>query len=880
MNRKLKESYPLSSGQQAMWFIYQMAPESVAYNIFNTVKINSYLNISTFISVWNKIVERHPILRTTYTTHQGKPIQQINEQQKFSIDLTDANHWSQDYLKEKIFSETDRPFNLEKDSVLRVNLFSQSVKEHILLLTMHHIAGDLRSVDLLLSEFQALYTAEIDQASQEQTEATKDSLTKNKSYAEFVHWQSEMLSSSRGEKLWQYWQEQLSGELPILNLLTDKPRPTVQTYQGETYIFKLDEQLVQKVNHLAIVSGTSLYKLLLAAFYILIYRYTDQKDILIGSPMRGRWGGEFQKIIGYFVNLIVLRTSVWENATFQEFLTQVGKTVKEGQKHQHYPFSLLAEQLQQQRDPSRSPLCQVGFAWQAQRWYELTENSLHSQEQVLQMEPYLIGHQRGAHLDLNLMVMEAEGVLQLCWQYNTDLFDATRITQMASHFQTLLAGIVANPQQPISQLPLITEVEQHQLLVEWNNTHVDYPQDLCIHQLFEQQVERNPDTVAVVFENQQLTYGELNCRANQLAHYLQSLGVGADVLVGICVERSLEMLVGLLGILKAGGAYVPLDPEYPQERLSFMLADTQAKVLLTQQPLAEKLGKHEIPVIYLDSDWEKIAQLDEKNLENTTTPKNLIYVIFTSGSTGRTKGVAIEHRQLLNYLDGIQERLFQEPGDRFALASTFAADLGNTVIFPCLSSGGCLHILSQERISDSNAFLEYCQQNPFDYLKIVPSHLAALLSSIQSETRLPWQQLILGGEATSWNLVEKILIHAPQCQIFNHYGPTETTVGVLTFKVESETISNTTSSTQTVPLGRPLSNTQIYLLDRYLQPVPIGVPGELYISGAGLARGYLNRSELTQEKFIPNPFKDSAAVASPRSRSVSQRASAEGASYD
>ncbi|MHC0062944.1 non-ribosomal peptide synthase/polyketide synthase [Nostoc sp. UIC 10890] len=876
MNRKLKESYPLSSGQQAMWFIYQMAPESVAYNIFNTVKINSYLNISTFISVWNKIVERHPILRTTYTTHQGKPIQQINEQQKFSIDLTDANHWSQDYLKEKIFSETDRPFNLEKDSVLRVNLFSQSVKEHILLLTMHHIAGDLRSVDLLLSEFQALYTAEIDQASQEQTEATKDSLTKNKSYAEFVHWQSEMLSSSRGEKLWQYWQEQLSGELPILNLLTDKPRPTVQTYQGETYIFKLDEQLVQKVNHLAIVSGTSLYKLLLAAFYILIYRYTDQKDILIGSPMRGRWGGEFQKIIGYFVNLIVLRTSVWENATFQEFLTQVSKTVKDGQKHQHYPFSLLAEQLQQQRDPSRSPLCQVGFAWQAQRWYELTENSLHSQEQVLQMEPYLIGHQRGAHLDLNLMVMEAEGVLQLCWQYNTDLFDATTITQMASHFQTLLAGIVANPQQPISQLPLITEVEQHQLLVEWNNTHVDYPQDLCIHQLFEQQVERNPDTVAVVFENQQLTYGELNCRANQLAHYLQSLGVGADVLVGICVERSLEMLVGLLGILKAGGAYVPLDPEYPQERLSFMLADTQAKVLLTQQPLAEKLGKHEIPVIYLDSDWEKIAQLDEKNLENTTTPKNLIYVIFTSGSTGRTKGVAIEHRQLLNYLDGIQERLFQEPGGRFALASTFAADLGNTVIFPCLSSGGCLHILSQERISDSNAFLEYCQQNPFDYLKIVPSHLAALLSSIQSETRLPWQQLILGGEATSWNLVEKILIHAPQCQIFNHYGPTETTVGVLTFKVESETISNTTSSTQTVPLGRPLSNTQIYLLDRYLQPVPIGVPGELYISGAGLARGYLNRSELTQEKFIPNPFKDSAAVASPRSHSVSQRASAGG----
>ena len=854
MNPIVQTSYPLSSGQEAMWLIQQIAPEDVAYNIFITAKINSYLNISVVQRVWEKILESHPILKNTYTTtHEGKPVQQVNQHQKLNVEVTDASNWSENHLKDKIFAIADCPFNLEKDAVLRVNLFTLSPKEHILVLTMHHIAGDMWSFDLLLSEFRDLYTIEIAQVSQEHTETANDFLTKNKSYIDFIHWQSEMLSSSRGEKQWQYWQKQLAGELPILNLLTDKPRPPVQTYRGASYIKQLDEQLNQKLKHLAVASGTSPYQILLTAFYVLLYRYTNQQDILVGSPMRGRWGKEFKEIVGYFVNLTVLRVAIRENATFNELLVQVSKTVREAQKHQDYPFALLAEKIQQQRDPSRSPLCQVSFTWQAQGWCEAKENPLHDREQVLQMEPYLLG-QRGANQDLSLMVREAKGVVEPCWQYNTDLFEGTTIKRMARHFETLLEAIVANPQQQISKLPLLTEVEQHQLLVEWNNTQANYPLDKCIHQLFEEQVENTPNAVAVVFENQQLTYRQLNTRANQLAHYLKSLGIGKDVLVGLCVERSLHTIIGILGILKAGGAYVPLDPEYPQERLSFMLADSQAQVLLTQRLLVEKLGKHKIPVVYLDSDWQKIAQLDDNNLENTTTANNLIYAIFTSGSTGRAKGVAIEHRQLLNYLNGIQEKLFSEAGGQFALVSTFAADLGNTVIFACLTNGGCLHILSEARISDSNAFLDYCQQNPFDYLKIVPSHLAALLSSAKPETKLPWRRLILGGEATTGNLLEKLLIHAPQCQIFNHYGPTEATVGVLTFKVESQLISNTASPTQTVPLGRPLANTQIYLLDRYLQPVPIGVPGELHIGGVSLARGYLNHPELTQEKFISNPF--------------------------
>ncbi|MFO0163754.1 MAG: condensation domain-containing protein, partial [Microcystis sp.] len=487
----MKTIYPLSPGQEAMWLICQIAPESVAYNIFITAKIHAYLEIAVVNRVWQKIIEKHPILRTTYTSYEGKPVQQVNQQENFQVEVIDASDWSEYQLVEKIYAIADRPFNLEKDSVLRVNLFTRSAEEHILLLTMHHIASDMWSYDLLLGEFQTLYTNEIKRISQGQTE-TVDSLSGKKSYADFVHWQSEMLSGSRGEKQWQYWQKQLAGELPILNLLPDKPRPPVKTYEGASYIVKLDEQLIEKLKHLALASGTSLYRILLTAFYVQLYRYTNQTDILLCSPMRGRPGKEFKEIVGYFSNLTVLRVSVQENATFTELLAQVSKIVSQAQNHQDYPFSLLAEKLQPQRDPSRSPFSQVSFAWQAQTWCEPKNNSLHLQKSVLPMEPHLFG-QQGGHLDLSLMVREAKGEIEPCWQYNTDLFEAVTIERMAKHFVRLLNSIVLNPQQPIFQLSMLTEVEQQQLLFEWNNTQADYPLDKCIHQLFEEQVERTPD---------------------------------------------------------------------------------------------------------------------------------------------------------------------------------------------------------------------------------------------------------------------------------------------------------------------------------------------------------------------------------------------------
>ncbi len=856
---KAKSFYPLSYGQQALWFLYQMAPESVAYNIFITVRIRSTLDIPNLCRAWEKIVDSHPILRTTYTTYEGKPVQLLHEQQEVNIQVTDASNWSEDYLREQIFAETDRPFNLEQDSVLRVNLFTQSAQEHILLLTIHHIASDSWSVDLLLNELQVLYDSETQKVSQEQTEVASDSLPKNKPYTEFVPWQSEMLSGSRGEKLWEYWQKQLAGELPILNLPTDQPRPPVQTYRGDSHIFKLDEQLIQELRNVALVFGTSLYKILLAAFYVQLYHYTNQEDILIGSPMLGRWGREFKATVGYFVNPVVLRTSVSGSATFKEFLAQVSNTVKEAQKHQDYPFSLLVERLQPERDLSRSPLYQVSFTWQKQRWYKPGKNSLKRQERGLQMEPYLLGHQRGTDFDLDVMVMEVQGLLQVCWQYNTDLFNAATISRMTRHFQTLLEGIVANPEQLLSELPLLTEAERHQLTLEWNNTQTDYPNNKCIHQLFEEQVQRTPDAIAVEDGSQQLTYNQLNRCANQIAHYLQTLGVGPEVLVGICIDRSPLMVVGLLAILKAGGAYVPLDPAYPAERLAYMLSDSQVKVLLTQEKLASSLPVSAARVICLDSDWQNIGAHSEENPLTEVKASNLAYVIYTSGSTGKPKGVMIEHRSVVNFTSSAIAVYNITHSDRVLQFASIAFDAAVIEIFPCLSAGGTLVLRTDDMLVSGRKFVERCREWEITMMDWPTSHWHQVMVELaEAEETLPESLRVVsvGGDAVLpetlklWQRCVKGLANPPQ--LLNGYGPTETTA-ITTYYDLSEFIAKNPAAS-CVPIGTPIGNLTTYILNHHLQPVPIGVPGELHIGGLGLARGYLGRPDLTAEKFIPNPF--------------------------
>ena len=855
--------YPLSYGQQALWFLYQIDQESVAYNIFTTVRISSKLDIEALRRAWNKIIERHAILRTTYTSYAGTPVQRIHEKQEVDIQITDASNWSEDYLREQIFIETDRPFNLEIDSVLRINLFTQSVEEHILLLTMHHIAGDLWSFDILLNEFQNFYIGEI-----EKIDFQQEDYAENLSYIEFVRWQSELLSSSRGEELREYWQKQLAGELSILNLPTDKSRPPVQTYQGETHILKLDEQLIQKLRNLAIASGTSLYKITLAAFFVLLYRYSNQEDILVGSPMLGRLDRKFKGVVGYFVNPVVLRTTVSGYLTFKDFLDQISGTVKEAQKYQDYPFPLLVDKLQPQRDPSHSPLFQVSFTEQKQRWGEPLKNLSCCQDSGLQMEPYPLGHQRGASFDLDVMIMEAGEVLQVGWQYNTDLFDTATIARMAEHFLTLLEAIATNPEQRISELPLLTQTERQQLLFEWNNTTTEYPQDKCIHQLFEEQVEKTPDSVAVVFEDQQLTYRELNQRANQLAHHLQTLGVRPEVLVGICVERSLEMVVGLLGILKAGGAYVPLDPHYPQERLSYMLADSAVEVLLTENKWTSQLLEHQVEIICLDSDREKITLYNQKNPTAVNQGENLAYIIYTSGSTGQAKGVMITHQALSRFTQKAIAEYEITARDRVLQFASINFDAAVEEIYPCLCTGGTLILRTNEMIANLETFFLACVDLQLTVLDLPTAYWHQLVADMaNADVALPasLRLVIVGGEkllsapVRYWQqYVDKLgksdelrPTFGDRLQLINTYGPTETTVSATLYRIPFHI-----SPADEVPIGSPLAGVKAYILDANQQPVPIGVPGELYIGGDGLARGYLNRPELTLEKFIPNPFSD------------------------
>jgi amino acid adenylation domain-containing protein len=841
---------PLSFAQQRLWFLEQLQPNSALYNIPFALRIVGNLCVTALEQSLQEIIYRHEVLRTNFIAVDGQAKQVIQTQTNWQVSIVDLQQKpaSEQEIAVQQLAQQDalQPFDLAAQALVRATLVVLSETKYVLLVCMHHIVSDDWSMGLFIQELTALYNAYA-QGQPSLRDATRSLLPRRGTplaplpiqYADFAIWQRQWLQGNVLQSQLSYWQQQLKDAPSLLSLPTDRPRPAVQTFAGAYQEFALSGELTDKLTQLSQQQGVTLFMTLLAAFDTLLYRYTGQSDILVGTPIANRNHSEIEGLIGFFINTLVLRTDLSENPSFCQLLTRVREMAMDAYAHQDLPFETLVEVLQPERNLSHTPLFQVAFVLQNAPMSEVELTGL-------TVSPLKV-ESATAKFDLTLAIGNTATGLAGVWEYNTDLFDADTIEGMMGHFVTLLEAIVANPQERIDQLPILTAVEQQQLLIDWNDTRVDYPQDKCIHQLFEEQVARTPDAVAVVFENEQLTYQQLNCRANQLAHYLQSKGVGTDVLVGICVERSIEMIVGLLGILKAGGAYVPLDPDYPQERLQFMLADTQVKVLLTQEKFVESLAQHQSCVVCLDADWQSISKANRDNLNSTVSPQNLSYVIYTSGSTGTPKGVAVTH-QAVNRLVFNTNYIQLTATDRVAQAANIAFDAATFEIWGALLHGAGLVIISKSVLLIPQEFAANIRSHDISVLFLTTA-LFNQFASLVPQAFASLRYLLFGGEAVDPFWVQSVLEKGAPQHLLHVYGPTENTTFSSWYLVE-----DVPKKATTIPIGCPISNTQIYLLDQNLQPVPVGVPGELYLGGAGLARGYLNRPELTQAKFIPNPF--------------------------
>ena len=842
-----KSFYPLSDNQQGIWFLCQFAPESSVYNVSFAARIRSQIDIPAFRRAFQALVDRHPSLRTTITVRSGKPVQQIHEQQPVHFEEADASTWREDKLQTWLLEETQRPFDLERGPVMRVSLLTRSEQEHILLLVIHHIVVDFWSLAVILNELGVLYSAE--KAGRSAALPRLDL-----QYTDFVLWQAEMLASPAGERLWDYWKKQLAGPLPVLALPTDRPRPPIQMFRGAQHAFVLNDALAGRLKALAKAEGATLYMVLVAAFELMLYYHSGQEDILVASPMAGRSRAEFEGMVGFFANPVVLRANLSGNPTFRAFLGQVRQTVLAALEHQDYPTLRLMQQLRPPRDLSRPPLCQAMFVLdkphrvteQAVPAFARGETGLWMDLGGIVMETIPLDR-RAATLDLVLLIIEASGSLSASIRFNTDLFDEASIARMAGHFQALLESVIRDPAATIGDLEILTAAERQQLLVEFNDTKTEYPKDKCIHQLFEEQVQRTPDNVAVVFEEQQLTYAQLNARANQLAHHLQTLGVGPEVPVALCMERCTEMVVGLLGILKAGGAYVPLDPAYPRERLSFIMKDAHAAVLLTRGDMMGIAPEQGIHAVNLDSGWEDIAGRSEENPVAGATAKNLAYILYTSGSTGQPKGVMVEHGGLCNTVNWLTHTLELSAADRCLLKTPITFDAVGRELFPTLLTGGTLVIAESGGHRDSRYLAKMMRSERITIFHCVPSLLQFLVEEPPFDDSLALRAVMCGGEALPAQVVERFQRRS-KAKLYNVYGPTETIIDS-TYWLCAEANGQSSS-----PIGRPIPNARIYILNDALRPLPIGVAGHMHIGGVSLARGYLNRPDLTAEKFIPDPF--------------------------
>jgi aspartate racemase len=774
----------------------------------------------------------------------------IAEQWSFRMPILDLSEKTAVDLNtevQRLFEiERRRPFDLSTDLVFRATLLRLGADEHVLFLNSHHIAWDHWCIELFFRELSILYQAFVAGQASPLPQLPVQ-------YKHYAFWQRKVFQGRELESHLVYWKQQLKGAPPSLKLPTDYPRKPLGNRCGRHQSVLLPNGLSEELKILSRKAGVSFFMTLLAAFQTLLHRMTGQDDIVVGTPVAGRDRSETEGLIGLFLNSLALRTDLSGNPTFLEFLRRVREVALGAYDHQDLPFEKIAQELQPERDLTQTPIFQVFI-----NMYNFKEASLKlNQLSVKRIEAF----EPAPQFDIELNIREHDDGIHLIFAYDSDLFDAATITRMLGHFKILLEGIVTNPEQPISELPLLTGAERHQLLAEWNDTKADYPRDQCIHELFEAQVERSPEAVAVVFpargsgpgEDQRLSYRELNRRANHLGHYLKKLGVGPETLVGICVERSLEMVVGLLGILKAGGAYVPLDPGYPKDRLAFIMADTRAAVLLTQAGLITDLPESRAEVVCLDRDWEEIAEQSGANPISATTAESLAYVIYTSGSTGQPKGVEVPHRGVVRLLFGVE--YVQLNGSETLLhLAPISFDASMFELWGALLHGAKC-VLFPAKIPSSHELGNILHDHGTSTLWLTASLFNTVIDEVP-EALSGVSQLLVGGEALSVSHVRRALAALPATQIVNGYGPTESTTFTCCYPIPARL----DESVCTIPIGRPIANTEVYLLDLHGSPVPPGIPGELYIGGDGLARGYLNRPELTAQKFVPHPFTSRAGA--------------------
>jgi amino acid adenylation domain-containing protein len=833
---ELVESFRLSPQQRHLWEL-QRGNRSQPFRSQCGILIEGSLDVELLKAALTRLIERHEILRTTFQDSQesAAPVQVVRESSEPRMEVLDLSGYGpreQEDETESLFEEMGRwGFDFEQGPLLHLLVLRLAADRHLLMISLPALCADAATLGGLVQEISLCYEAG----------AAPRDVDEPMQYGDLSEWQNEMLEAEYAAAGREFWRRQASSLMQIARLPFEVYRAPSSEFVPCRFASTLDSHLLTQLELLAAKYDTSLGAVLNTCWRLLLRRVTGQIALTVSVADEGRAYEELKGTLGPLSKYVPVQTELDDSAGFAEALRQTERATAAAVKWQAcFSWEQFSE-INREAGPS---FCHIAFEFERQPAKCFAAGLSFSLSRR---------YSCADRFKLKLSFFQREDALDAEFHYDANLIPAAHVELLAGQLRSLLESVVTDPEAAIGELEMLSEAEQAPVVGASDEAKRVRTGDRCVHRLFEEQAEKRPQEIALVFEEQRLTYAELNARANQLAHYLRACGVGPEARVGICLERSIEVIVAMLGVLKAGGAYVPLDATLPPERLSRMMEEAQAEVLLTERRFARAISGGCAQVVCLDSDQAAIAGQSAENPEGGATIENLVYVLFTSGSTGTPKGVGIEHRQLLNYLRAITGELEVGAGAAFALVSTFAADLGHTVIFPSLCNGGSLHVISQERVSDAAALADYFTRHRIDCVKIVPSHLSALLASSRPESVLPRRQLVLGGEASKWELIERIQLLAPDCAILNHYGPTETTVGVLTYKVEKQAQGHGRFSA-TVPLGRPLPNTEVHVLDARLRPVPTWATGELYIGGDGLARGYLNQPGLTAERFVPNPF--------------------------